>query len=142
MFKKFICIFLITVFLTNLIPLALSAEQADYSRTVSKAENFASADRLFDSKRSTYTTAGENSAVTLSREDGITHIYIEFDRLPNEWSLIADGESFTCGENGFLHEYINVSALCLSFNSKRMEFTHGRERTNFSPFRNLHRETS
>ena len=112
MFKKILSIFLILIFLTNLMPLSLSAEEANYSNTAYKAENLPSAERLFDGKRSTYTAVSENSTITLSREDGIAHIYIEFDRVPKEWTLIANGESYACGKQGFLHEYINVSDLC------------------------------
>ena len=125
MFKKFLSIFLISIILTNLIPLSLSAEEADYSKTVFNAENLPSAERLFDAKRSTYSTAGEESSITLSRDDGIAHIYIEFDRVPKEWTLTADGKSYTCGKQGFLHEYINLSDLCGIKNELTLSFPSG-----------------
>lgn len=77
------------------------------------AEGFANAAALDDGARTTYTTAGEDACVTLSRTDGIAALYIEFDRVPAPWTLTepASGQTAAAGENAFLHEFVDVTAL-------------------------------
>jgi len=38
----------------------------------------------------------------------IGSVYIIWDRIPGEWVLLADGKEIVCGQNGFLHEYIEL----------------------------------
>ncbi len=91
----------------------IHAEEAEYSKTVMSAEGFQSVSKLFDGSRGSYETAGEGAVVKAQREDGISSLYIEFDRVPTAWTLTDSGKgvSVTCGENGFLHEYVNVESL-------------------------------
>lgn len=67
------------------------------------------ADRLTDGKRTTYTQG--QGEITLQSADPIAHLYIEFDRLPQEWSILASGKEYFM-EGGYLHQYINIAALC------------------------------
>lgn len=111
-FKR--CWFVLTLFLgIGLFSITAYAEEAKHDGTVLSAEGFGKASSLFDGSRSTYTTAGENAVVTVQRTDGISGLYIEFDRIPSTWTLTdtATGVSVTCGENAFLHEYVDVEAL-------------------------------
>jgi len=87
--------------------------QADWQGTQAEAEGFGKPARLWDAARSTYTSAAQGGTVTLSREDGIAALYIEFDRVPQEWTLTEpdSGKSVTCGEYSFLHEFVDVAAL-------------------------------
>ncbi len=89
------------------------AEEAKYSETVMSAEGFQNSAKLFDGSRSSYSAAGEGAVVKVQRTDGIGGLYIEFDRVPAQWTLTDTGKgvSVTCGENAFLHEYVNVEAL-------------------------------
>lgn len=89
------------------------AEEARTEGTILSAEGFGKNGSLFDGSRSTYTTAGESAVVTVQREDGISALYIEFDRIPTEWTLtdVTTGTGVICGENAFLHEYVDVEAL-------------------------------
>lgn len=77
------------------------------------AEGFANAAALDDGARTTYTAAGEDACVTLSRADGIAALYLEFDRVPAPWTLTdpASGQTVAAGENAFLHEFVDVTAL-------------------------------
>lgn len=86
------------------------AQPAEYESTSIQAEGFQQAQYLSDENRNTYSVSEENAVVTLMRSDGISSIYIEFDRLPQKWILKAPitGKSITCGENTFLHEYVDV----------------------------------
>lgn len=36
-------------------------------------------------------------------------LYVKFDRVPNGWRLTADGAEHGCGENGYLHEYVELN---------------------------------
>ena len=89
-----------------------------------EAEGFGKANALVDGNRSTYTMCQEMGQVTLSAENGIHGVYIEFDRIPEAWTLtdVSSGESVVCGENGFLHEYVDVASL-LGGASKKLVLT-------------------
>ena len=77
------------------------AQEAEYQNTVIVAEGFGSVAKLSDASRSTYADTAEGGTVTISREDGISALYIEFDRIPAGWRLTepASGVSVSCGEN-------------------------------------------
>ena len=89
------------------------AAEADWDGTAAEAVGFPSPQRLTDGDRGTYTTAQEGAAVTLSRSGGISALYLEFDRPPQPWVLTdpASGRSVSRGEEGFLHEFADLSAL-------------------------------
>ena len=78
-----------------------------------EAEGFSKPDSLFDANRSSYTKCEEEGVITISNSEGIHGIYIEFDRLPQEWTLTnpETGENITCGTHSFLHEFIDVKTL-------------------------------
>lgn len=89
------------------------AKTAEYESIITQAEGFGKPERLFDEDRGTYTTAKEDACITLSYEEGIQSIYIEFDRIPGNWILTdaESGETVNCGNYGFLHEYVDVAAM-------------------------------
>lgn len=89
------------------------AEEASYKDSQITVSGFGNNNALTDSNRTTYTSATAANSVTVSREDGISALYIEFDRVPTGWTLTdaATGSSVNCGEYGFLHEYVDVEAL-------------------------------
>ncbi len=43
-----------------------------------------------------------------AKERKIGSLYLIWDSLPGEWTLIADGKPIPCGSQGFLHEYIEL----------------------------------
>lgn len=107
------CFLLLPVLLLT-VSLTVHGEEADCSGAQLEAQGFSRAQNLSDGRRSTWSAAGEAGAsLTVSRDGGIGAIYIEFDRLPQGWTLTdpESGESVSCGENGFLHEYVDVEAL-------------------------------
>lgn len=89
------------------------AAEADYQSTQFTVEGFETPERISDGNRTTYSRAEMTATVTVTSADGIEALYIEFDRLPNVWTLQnADtGESVICGQNSFLHEYVSVTGL-------------------------------
>ena len=84
------------------------AEEAVCTGTVFHAEGFSNSGRLWDGDQTTWSSAKDGGTVTVSRSDGIAGLYLLFDRLPQPWTL--NGE-IACGEEGFLHQYVDVSAL-------------------------------
>lgn len=109
--RRIISVILVAIIMANLLVFSASAQQAKYSDTVFTVENIAKGDSLSDSDRKTYTTVKKDTTITLERQDGIAHIYIEFDRLPTGWSLVVDGNSTECGKENFLHDYVDVKKL-------------------------------
>lgn len=82
--------------------ISASAEGAIASETFST-------EKLLDGNRATYETA--QGSISLESTESIAHLYIEFDRLPQDWKLIAGGKEYLC-DGGYLHQYIDVAALC------------------------------
>ncbi|RHR10180.1 hypothetical protein DWX58_06800 [Pseudoflavonifractor sp. AF19-9AC] len=91
---------------------ALAAE-AQYGDALMEAEGFSRSGNLYDGSRTNYASADGPATVTVTREGGIAGLYVEFDRIPQSWTLTAPetGESLSCGTNGFLHEYVDMADL-------------------------------
>lgn len=109
--RKTISVILVAIIMANLLVFSASAQQSKHSDTLFSVENIEQADSLYDGDRKTYATVKKDTAITLERQDGIAHIYIEFDRLPTGWSLVIDGNSIKCGKENFLHDYVDVKKL-------------------------------
>ncbi|MBQ7934263.1 MAG: PIG-L family deacetylase [Lachnospiraceae bacterium] len=103
------------------------AAEADYLKTTLEAEGFARPERLTDGDTDTYSKTTDGGQITLSREDGISAIYIEFDRIPEQWTLTDPdtGEHVTCGTQGYLHEYVDVEALLGETDRLQLQFPAG-----------------
>lgn len=100
-------------FLLCLLAVPSLAAEASYTDTVTETVEVSNPQRLFDGSRSSYTRISEGSSITLSRPDGIAALYIEFDRIPQPWTLTdpSTNQTLPCGQNAFLHEFVDVSAL-------------------------------
>lgn len=90
----------------------VQAQEAEYQNATFEVEGFGKVANLHDGNRNTYSQS-EEGIVTVSNSEGIYSIYIEFDRLPKEWTLTNPdtGESVVCGQYSFLHEFVDVDAL-------------------------------
>ncbi len=88
------------------------AQEADLTSAVIIAEGFQKNQSIADGNRGTYSICKETGSVEISSETGIAGIYVEFDRIPTEWTVTnpADGTSITCGKHGMLHEFADVVA--------------------------------
>ena len=85
--------------------------------------------KLRDGDENTYVSVPDGTAVTITSAEGISSLYIIFDRVCGEWTLTVHGvdaldpdtantdgagectATVNCGENGFLHEYVDVYGL-------------------------------
>ena len=66
---------------------------------------------LTDGKEVSYTVVPDGGSVTVTAEGGISSLYVIFDRIYGEWTLSDGAGSAVCGENGFLHEYVDVAGI-------------------------------
>lgn len=113
--KQNVRFFLLALALTTLFTVGALGAEADCKGTTVTASGFNTSSALGDQDRSTYTKAPSEATATVSRGgDPIYGLYVVFDRVPGEWSLTdtASGQSVKCGENGYLHEYVDLTA-CL-----------------------------
>ena len=89
------------------------AMEATYENAQIEAKGFLSEKNLTDDNTDTYAKASEDNEIMVSMEEGISALYIKFDRIPSGWNLMnADtGETSNCGQNAFLHEFVDVEAM-------------------------------
>lgn len=126
MLRKIIQIWCISLCAVWLFSGKAYAAEATYENAQIDIEEFSSEKSLTDDNTNTYAKALENNRITISREDGIGGIYIKFDRIPTAWTLeeTVNGETITCGENGFLHEYVDLKeCFGLAPKSAALSFT-------------------
>lgn len=83
------------------------AETAEYSGSVISADGFGAAYNLTDGNERTYATA-DSGSISINNEQGIASLYVVFNRLPAKWQLSDGTKTVTCGENTFLHEFVDV----------------------------------
>ena len=99
----FLCLFFL--------PLTVSAVEADHAGTTVESVGFSSPYLLKDKNERTYTTAAGEASVTVSHPSGVGSLYLVFDKIPGTWTLSDGNQTFSCGQNGFLHEYVDVESL-------------------------------
>lgn len=89
------------------------AAQARHGDAAVEGSGFSRPENLCDGDRTAVASAQGPATVTVSRPGGVAALYIEFDRVPGAWTLTdpAGGGRLSCGENGFLHEYVDATAL-------------------------------
>lgn len=81
---------------------------AEYGDSRFSAEGFGTAEFLTDSNERTASSA-ESGSVSIHNDSGIASLYVVFHRLPEQWTLSDEsGKSAVCGENRFLHEFVDV----------------------------------
>lgn len=91
----------------------VTAEPTDTARElkIKAAVEGAVKQNLTDGIEKTYTKIAADSSVVITCEQEISSLYIIFDRIFGSWTL-SDGETqVVCGENDFLHEYVDVAGL-------------------------------
>lgn len=112
-FAALLCLLL----LAGLFPTAVRAEELlaeDISspELVTDSTGFPSKNALFDGKLLSGKATAGNASLTLEYEGGIGSLYFIFD-IPYGSYTITDngsGEIITAGEDGFLHEFIDLAA--------------------------------
>ena len=96
-----------------LVSIVAVAEESAEVKELTKAATIecAGAAALTDGDEITYTKIADGGSVNITTDEGIASLYIIFDRIYGEWTL-SDGETeVLCGQNNFLHEYVDVEEL-------------------------------
>lgn len=92
---------------------------ARYSGTGLYSEGFANDYLLNDGNERTFSGA-DSGTVRLHNDEGIAALYVVFNRLPEPWTLVSGENAAQCGENRFLHEFVDVRGL---FGEKTCDLT-------------------
>lgn len=112
MLKKFPAIIVMCIACTLLFFSAeTGADELDCSVSVSDGTDPAN---LVDDNYRTKNTYAAGTVITLSSDTEIAGIYIKWDDSPGEWTLTVNGEEYTYGENGYLHEYAELPEAATS----------------------------
>ena len=94
--------------------LALTAVNTTYAARESNipfsmtASDGQSTDALQDKNRRTSNFFAKGSTLTITSEIKIHGIYLEWDIIPPVYSITCNGRAMNGGQNGFLHEFIEV----------------------------------
>ena len=79
--------------------------------TIKAAVEGAAKGNLTDGSETTYTKIAADSSVVITSEQEISSLYIIFQRIFGSWTLSDGATQVVCGENDFLHEYVDVAGL-------------------------------
>ena len=106
------CLFcLLILCYSNFFKQYVHAEERGITFTLD-AKNFLNKEVLTDQNRSTFShTIGEGE-ITLLASETISFLYIEFDRIPESYTMIElkSGKEVQCGQEQFLHQCIDVES--------------------------------
>ena len=67
---------------------------------------------LFDNNTTSYKKSNGNTAIALTNPDGIGSVYLLLHKAYGSYTITDNetGTSITAGENGFLHEFVDIAA--------------------------------
>ena len=105
--KNKLIIGLIIFSLILLIPIISNAAEITKQSDI-LLDNKAINTKAIDNKESTYITVSKQSKIEIKAKENIYGIYIIYELSSKEGVLTANGKTIEIGENGFLHEYINI----------------------------------
>lgn len=90
-----------------------SAEPTEtaWELTIKASVEGAAKKNLTDKSETTYTKISADASVVITCEQEISSLYIIFDRIFGNWTLSDGVTQVVCGENDFLHEYVDVAGL-------------------------------
>ncbi len=98
------------LFLSVAVVCAQSEEEAtELSRQVTVTDLSSDEwNKFTDHSYQTYISFSEQRSFTITSEEPIAALYLVFDRNPAEWILKNGETSVKCGDNHFLHEFVDV----------------------------------
>ncbi len=90
--------------------LTAKADELDATITHEGSVSDFSESKITDTDHDTAISFDTGDKLIISTEDGsnIYGLYIIWDSPAQAWTLKADGNDIVCGQNGFLHEYVEI----------------------------------
>lgn len=70
-----------------------------------------SGSKLHDEDRTSTLTLSPGTVITVSSQTDMHGIYIIWDSLVPEWTLRIDGQEYTYGKYGYVHEYVELPVM-------------------------------
>ena len=80
---------------------------------------------MTDKNESTCATIGYSGSLTVNTEKPIASLYVKFYIKSEVWTLKANGKEVDRGDDGFLHEYVDVASLVGETTELVMTFPRG-----------------
>lgn len=80
---------------------------------------------LTDKNETTFFPVGYSGQLVINTETPIAGLYIKFYLEGAVWDMTVGEEQFNCGENGFLHEFVDVLAMAGETTEVKMDFPKG-----------------
>ena len=110
--RRVFAFFLIFVLVAGLAGgVSAAPEDQDITATTTfSGSGYSSFGFLSDKDIAAYKTSNGNASITLSNDQGIGSLYLMFDLEYGEYTITADGKTFTAGKNEILHEYVDLMA--------------------------------
>lgn len=129
----YLALLLCLCILIGLLPIGTSATETaakDISGVdlITEIEGFPSKNALFDGKLLSGKATSGSASITLEYPSGIGSLYFLFDIPYGVYTIIDNdsGESYLAGQNGFLHEYVDlVGAFGTAPSSVTIDFAAG-----------------
>ena len=105
--KYLYSLIILVVFLTFTNDITANAEEIPAEKLIFDIND---SSKLTDKNYKTSISLNSNNKITITTNDNsfIGGIYIIWDSNVNPWELTIENETINCGQNGFLHEYINI----------------------------------
>lgn len=127
---------LLTAALAMAFSAALAAVSAVPSFAEGDAENIASkADfsawgdynyaAIYDDDVGSYVQFGYGESVRIKTDTAVSGVYLKFHVKSAAWSISSGEKNIECGQNGFVHEYVDLAALDAASTELSLTFPRG-----------------
>lgn len=101
--------FIISLILTNNVKAETASDSSTAARLdISISSKGKNCRGLLDDSYNTNVTFNDNDTITVTSETPMRGLYIKWNGPVNPWTLEYNGKILNCGENGFVHEYIDL----------------------------------
>lgn len=110
---KKIILFFLMIFLSIPGLFVLKAQAAQLEVSITASDGSDGETLLDDDYRSTEHFEG-GTELTINAPEPIKSVYIKWDSIPSAWTMLDGGTQISCGENGFLHEFVSLSGTSTS----------------------------
>ena len=94
--------------------LTLAPRAAETARDISKSVTFSAEgfenSKLINDGKAAEGASSKGGSITLTAKENIGGLYMKFNYEPTAWSVTDGKKALECGEGGFYHEFVDISA--------------------------------